>query len=469
MRRPVLEMKLHERTVLQLVTGGGRFTAPERIETHPGIERVSASWHDRELDGRALELWLSALLPQGGARSLQRDLARDTFDAEGIRREPSDSADTIWGTPGYEYAGAVTFRSLRGQGLSAIEPPDVDEAALSPQELEREIVLAIVRMQRGRIEPGGGSGIQLPVSSGSLPKLGLRLEPRTGKWHRAGPGRLSTHIWKHEDRSHFPAEAAVETVCLRTLKNLGIRAARTRAVMAGDFQMIVSERSDRAVETSSGQVTRIHQEEWVQAAGYDPVKLSQEAGERGGWRELHTMLSNTAADPQAEREHLWKVLAACVMLGHRDLHRRNIGIRHVAVDRKTWLELAPLYDAGSMEGQAKGYSRAMPMPVGGVREIEAIDEDAWVNLARECGREPDEVLAGVRRMAQEIDDALANAMEAARREDEWGRREEAAKRLGLVQENTRRRAAKARPRSTGRQGGCGNCHRRSERAAERPE
>ena len=413
MRRPVLEMKLHERTVLQLVTGGGRFTSPERIETHPGIERVSAGWQDRAPDGRAIELWLSALLPQGGARSLQRRFARDTFDAEGVRREPSDSADTIWGTPGYEYAGAVTFRSLRGQGMSAIEPPVVDEAALTPEELEREIVLAIVRMQRGRIEPGGGSGIQLPVSSGSLPKLGLRLDPRTGRWHRAGPERLSTHIWKHEDRSHFPAEAAVEAVCLRTLKNLGIRAARTRAVMVGDFQMIVSERSDRAAETSSGQVARIHQEEWVQAAGYDPVMLSQGAGEQGGWGDLHTMLSNTAGDPQAEREHLWEVLAACVMLGHRDLHRRNIGIRHGAMGRETRMELAPLYDVGSMEGQARGYARAMPMPIGGVREIEEIDEDAWVNLARECGRESDEVLSGVRRVADDIDDALANAIETA--------------------------------------------------------
>ena len=49
----------------------------------------------------------------------------------------------------------------------------------------------------------------------------------------------------------------------------------------------------------------------------------------GGWSELHSILTSRARNRQHEREHLWDTVGACVMLGHRDLHRRNIGIRHV--------------------------------------------------------------------------------------------------------------------------------------------
>ena len=112
MKRPILQMQLYGTNVLRLVTGGGRFTPAERIVAQPELVDVSAGWTDGVPDGRQIELWLSALLPQGGARSLHWKRARDTFDREGIRREASDSADAIWGHPGHEYAGAVTFESL---------------------------------------------------------------------------------------------------------------------------------------------------------------------------------------------------------------------------------------------------------------------------------------------------------------------------------------------------------------------
>ena len=459
MKRPILQMQLYGTDVLRLVTGGGRFTPAERIVAQPELVDVSAGWTDGVPDGGQIELWLSALLAQGGARSLHWRTARDTFDREGIRREASDSADAIWGHPGREYAGAVTFESLgtREAGIALEPPPDNDER-LGTREIEREITKAIVQMQTGEADPED-LAIALPVSSGVLPKIGLHLDRRNRTWHHATRDeRPSTHIWKHEDRAHLPVEAAVEAVCLRTLRTLGIRAAQTRAVMVGDFQMVVSERSDRRWHAEHERIERIHQEEWVQAAGLDPAKLTQQAGEGGGWKELHRILSSRAADPETERAHLWATIAACVMLGHRDLHCRNIGIRHAPAGEDRHIALAPLYDVSSMEGQAQGYARALPIPVGGMRAIDEIDETHWVALAKECDQAPDGMLSAVRGVAQHIDDAMAQAIDTAKGEDEWRNRDEALKRLNLVHEGVRRRADKARNRTLPARAGPGQGH-----------
>ena len=213
--------------------------------------------------------------------------------------------------------------------------------------------------------------------------------------------------------------------------------------MVGGFQVIVSERTDRIFVPETGKVERIHQEEWIQVAGLDPTHLSQTRTREAGWKELHAILSAQAADPQGEREHLWEMLGACVMLGHRDLHRRNVGIRHGHRGEEPRIELAPMYDVSSMDGQTEGYGTRMPMAVGGVREIEAIGEAQWVALARECGREPDEILIQVRGVATEIEDAFEDAVREATEEDEWKNHDEAERRLVTVREGLKRRAASA--------------------------
>ena len=441
MTRPILEMSLYGQQVLRLRTGGGRFTPADRIEAQPGLRNVSAGW-DAIPNGKQLEVWLQALLPQGGARSFHWQLARHTFDAEGIAREASDSADAIWGVPGREYSGGVTFRSLREDGTE-LEAPRVANPRIDKATLREEIVRVIVQMRKG-LANDGETTINPVASSGVLPKLGLHWDPDDQAWYLPDGNRVSTHIWKHEDRGEFPAEAAVESVCMRTLSNLGIRAARTSVRMVGDFQMIVSERSDRVRDPNTGRVERVHQEEWVQAAGLDPSALSQGPGTGAGWAELHAMLSARAAHPEGEREHLFEFLGASVILGHRDLHRRNVGIRHGRREEQARIELAPAYDVSSMEGQAKGYGEHLPMPIGGVRAIEEVDETAWVGLAQECGCEAEEVLAAVRAVASEIEDAFAQALSGCQTQDEWKDTTQARERLAKVQTGVTRRAQRNR-------------------------
>ena len=441
MKRPILEIGLHGSVLIQVISGDGRFTPPERIEAGPEAEQLCASW-DTIPNGRQLEFWLQALLPQGGARSFHREKAQETFEQENILREAVDSADAIWGVPGREYAGAATFRSLRDDG-SELEEPEIDDRAIDMSRIRRELVRAIAQMRRTGGEDTG-SGMNLTASSGVLAKLGLHLSPDDGKWYLPGPNRLSTHLMKHEDRGSLPAEAAVESICQRTLTKLGVRAARTQAAMVEGFQVILSERSERKLSPETGRIERVYQEEWIQAAGLDPTHLSQTTGTQAGWKELHTILSAQAADPQGEREHLWEMLGACVMLGHRDLHRRNVGVRHGHRAEEPRIELAPMYDVSSMDGQAQGYSTKMPMRIGDIREIEAIGEDEWVKLARECKREPEEVLIQVRWVAKTIEEAFAEAIREAMAEDEWKSSSDAMNRLAKVQEGIQRRSERSR-------------------------
>ena len=174
--------------------------------------------------------------------------------------------------PGREYAGGATFRSLH-EDETEIEGPDPGTRPIDVSRMRQELVRAIAQVRR-TLGEDLDSGLNLAASSGTLAKLGLHLSPIDGRWYLPSQDRLSTHVWKHEDRGSLPGEAALEAVCQRTLAMLAVRAARTRAAMVGGFQVIVSERSDRIFVPESGKVERIHQEEWIQVAGMDPTHLS---------------------------------------------------------------------------------------------------------------------------------------------------------------------------------------------------
>ena len=78
--------------------------------------------------------------------------------------------------------------------------------------------------------------------------------------------------------------------------------------------------------------------------GY-PCALKYEAGWRTEprWRECHRLLSARAEDPDAEHRRLTQILAATWLIGHSDLHRRNLGFLHAEVGPTASITIAPLY------------------------------------------------------------------------------------------------------------------------------
>ena len=446
--RTILEASLYEESLLIFETGFGELAGPRHISSHPDAWKLTGAWkRDRsrklegEVDGYRIERWLRGLRPQNGARSAQTARARERLRALGIRRSAPDQGDIVWATPHMEYPGAVRFRSLLDSGEELAAKP-VLEHALSAGQIEDLLDQVIAEMRRGTIDPRM-LAVQPITPSGSLPKFAVHRSPEDGRWRLPDRTRLSTHIVKHEDRADLPAEAAIESICQRSLRLLGVRAAATEARIIGHRQVIVSERSDRFVDPTDATVRAIHQEEWACACGRDPDDLIQRRGANGGWADLYRFLTERSTDRAAEQEHFWTALAAIALLGHRDAHRRNVAVRYPRPDAPHCAELAPLYDVASMDGQGDPRWRSLGLPIGGEEELDRIGETAWIRMAHECRADPEQVLGLVTETARRLPDAVEDAIRQARDQDEWRAPAQALQRIEALRRGLGRRAGKA--------------------------
>ena len=441
--KTLLEARLHGRTVLVLETALGALAAPEQIEQDRDAWALTGAWRPGEaIDGAAVERWLRGLRPQGGARSAQAARARTAMAELDIARAAPTEGDIVWATPHMEYAGAVAFRSRFADGRTLDRAPPI-AVALSDDRLAALLDQVIDEMRRGAVDPRHGD--VKPVSpSGALAKFAVHRSPRDGRWHLPGPGRLSTHIVKHEDRADIPAEAAIESVCQRALRRLGIGAARTRAAMIAGRQVIVSERSDRRIDTATGAVTPIHQEEWGAACGRDPDELTQRQGTGGGWTDLYRFLTERSPAPEQAQRDLWEAMAAIALFGHRDIHRRNLGVRYPDPSSPWAAELAPLYDVASMDGQGTQPWRSLGLPIGDEAEIEKVGERAWVRAAEACRADPGEVLAIVAETARRMPHAIEAAEREALEQDEWRDAGAAERRIAALKTGIDKRCERAR-------------------------
>ena len=321
-------------------------------------------------------------------------------------------------------------------------PEPTLEHALSAENLERLLDQVVEEMRRGTIDPRV-LNVQPITPSGSLPKFAVHRSPVDGQWYLPDRTRLSTHIVKHEDRADVPAEAAIEAVCQRALGSLGVRTATTRATIIGHRQVVVSERTDRFVDQENGIVHAIHQEEWACACGRDPDELIQRQGTNGGWADLYGFVTRNSIHPADEQEHFWTALAALVLLGHRDVHRRNVAVRYPHRNRPESAELAPLYDVASMDGQGDRRWRSLGLVIGGEEEIERIAEAEWVAMANECSADPEQVLTLVADTARRVPNAIEEAIARAHGEDHWREGKAALQRIEELRKGTDKRARRA--------------------------
>ena len=153
------------------------------------------------------------------------------------------------------------------------------------------------------------------------------------------------------NRWNVDTGAGIEAICQRAFAVLGIDSAETASRVFDGVQTVLSRRSDRVGAPETGNVRPRHQEDMAQALGY-PCALKYDAGWRTEprWRECHRLLSARAKDPDAEHRRLTQILAATWLIGHSDLHRRNLGFLHAEVGTTAGITIAPLYDVSSARG-----------------------------------------------------------------------------------------------------------------------
>jgi serine/threonine-protein kinase HipA len=269
--------------------------------------------------------FLDNLLPEDDA--VRRSWARE--DGSG-----SVEPFHLLSSHGADVAGALEFHP---EG----SPVRVDgslEALTEAQIAER---IRAIREDRD-VDAGRGA----PARPGQFSLAGAQgkfaLAWSDGTWREPTGAQPSTHIFKPRVRGLVDAEI-VEHITMTSAAVLGLSAAPTEMRTFADQHSLVVTRFDRHVD-ESGSVTRIHQEDLVQALGLPAFRKFEE---RGGpsLRMMRGLLDRIderdvrAAAQERFMEHLlfsWMVLDT-------DAHGKNRSLRH----RPTGFDLAPMYDTSS--------------------------------------------------------------------------------------------------------------------------
>ena len=382
-------------------------TRAGEVELEEHWKAVSVAW-DEPPDRLRLNLWLDACLPENGSREPYGAHAAIKLLEHKLGVGMWEPAALIWANPDAEYPGAVSFESV----CTTAQAPEY--RALGDAEIGERLHEAWAIANNAR----KGRPVEYPERrtslSGMRGKIGLVWH--NGRWHAARGTALSDWIAKREDSARLRGEAGIESLCQKAMGLLGVPAARTLSRVFGDQQCVLSRRADRANDPVTG-ITAIHQEDFAQATAW-PGGQKYDAGTKDEprWEAAYALLRAHGTSPEVETAKLTRMLVATWMLGHCDLHRRNLGFTHVSTDSARRIRLAPMYDVSS----AVGTYLSGELAIGVVREknLTGIGPRQWLAHARLCGLDPDHTLEIVRETVRNAPEAVAAARETVRGHDE---------------------------------------------------
>lgn len=336
----------------------------------------------------AVGAWLDGLLPDNG--EVRREWAQDNGAAD-------TRPVTLLGTPvGQDCAGAVQFCAPGNEGSlrrpGGLEPlPDRDIAAW-------------VRQARLNWHSSGRMGTHGQFSlGGAQAKYALHRDGDV--WAVPFGDVPTTHIIKPGMAAHADADA-IEHVCLRAARLVGLDVAHTELVRFEDERVLAVERFDRS--HSGEHLTRVHHEDLCQALAVPPdMKYQADGGPSPA--QIAELFRQESTDPDADTRRFGDALIFHWAIAAPDAHAKNYSmlLEHGEV------RIAPLYDVISYLPYA-----TEPQPK--IRTAMRIGRDytlckadrpaAWERTAAVLGLKRGETLGRIDRMLRDIPDAVNEAI-----------------------------------------------------------
>lgn len=237
--------------------------------------------------------------------------------------------------------------------------------------------------------------------AGAQAKTAMLLED--GRWGVPSGEIPTTHILK-------PAIAGIddhdlnEHLCLDAARHAGLTVARTRISSFGAETAVVVERYDRA-KLPDHRLRRIHQEDLCQALGVDPRDKYQNDG--GPSVADVADLFRSTMNPREELDALWRFADALAwnwIIGGTDAHAKNYSLLLAG----SQIRLAPLYDIASALPYSHEKKLRLAMKIGGSYEVYP-RRNTWPEAAKDLHLDEDELIAGVRTLADVAPDAFSDA------------------------------------------------------------
>ncbi len=260
------------------------------------------------------------LLPEGRMREL---VVRDLKIA--------DSDFNLLRAIGGECAGA----------LSILQEDREPSIAMNYQELTAAALQDLI-LRKGQIYSRHDNAREFPRLSlaGAQEKCPILL--RQGQFYLSQGEAASSHILKFAvpDYRHVPA---YETVLTDLARRIGLHACTLefRYLHVNDFahDYLLIERYDR-VPTKTGDIQRLHQEDFCQALGLGRERKYEEGG-GVSFADCYRLLQDVSSEPALDAEQLllWQIFN--YLAGNSDGHAKNLSLLY---KEDGTVRLAPFYD-----------------------------------------------------------------------------------------------------------------------------
>lgn len=338
--------------------------------------------------------WLANLLPEEEQlQVLTRSLGLDQADVLAVLAEI-----------GGDTAGALSFGAATDRALWAYAPLTSFYDTADP-------LLALERhFEDLGLRPFlvGEEGVRQSLAGGQK-KSALAVLDETGKPVLRLPqggdvlaiplnGAPSTMVVK-PDNPNLPGITENEVWCLRMAQAIGIDAAQATILQSSKRTAIGVLRYDRRIGRS-GQLLRLHQEDFAQANGLPPGR-KYERGTRPGL-DLKTLLETGRHVSATDALALLDQAIFNILVANTDAHAKNYSL---ILPVGAASRLAPLYDVStvlSWPHVAKTYAQSI---YGKRRHPDMIAGRHWEAIAREIGYRPTDVK---NRVQQIVDAMVAN-------------------------------------------------------------
>jgi len=207
------------------------------------------------------------------------------------------------------------------------------------------------------------------------------------------------------DNPNLPGITENEVWCLRMASAIGIKATRVTILEAARRTAIGVLRYDRRIGRT-GQIQRVHQEDFAQANGFPPGRKYEHGMLRGV--DMKTLLYTGRHVGAADALALVDQVIFNILVANTDAHAKN---HSLLLHLSAAPQLAPLYDVSSALSWPH-VSRTYAQRIAGKKRIPAaVAARHWKAIALDVGYHPIDVLAYVRKL---VDLLVANRVRIAR-------------------------------------------------------
>lgn len=391
---PVWFDRLHVGDVTVAQDGSLSFRYTDRWLATRGVFPLSLTMPlaDVPYPSEVISPWLANLLPEEEQlQILTRSLGLDRADTLAVLTEI-----------GGDTAGALSFGTPTDPALWAWTPLTELYGTKDPQEalerhfedLGRRPFLVGEEGVRQSLAGGQKKSALAVLSPDGTPVLRL---PQTDDVLAVPRNGAPSTIIVKPDNPNLPGITENEVFCLHLAQAIGIAAAETTILTTGKRTAICALRYDRRLGRS-GQIQRVHQEDFAQANGNPPGR-KYERGTLPG-PDLRALLGTGRALLPADALALLDQVIFNILGANTDAHAKNYSIL-LPIGAEP--ALAPLYDVSTVLPWPHVNQYFAQNLAGKRRKPEAMAGRHWDIIARDMGYRP----ADLRHRVQDLVDAMA--------------------------------------------------------------